>query len=75
MAILECDDVIYHRSYFVFDPEDVQSRQVISLAQTNHSSTPPVVNADGDSVILLTPEITALAVSCTLYESYNTLLD
>ncbi len=66
MATLECDDVIYHRSYFVFDPENVQSSQVIRLVNTNLSTVTTVLNADGDSVTLLTPDITALVVSATL---------
>ncbi len=70
MATLECDDVIYHQSYFVFDPEDLRSHQVIQLTRTNSSSV-TVPNADGDSITLLTPDIiTTLAVSLRFYLLY-----
>ncbi len=62
MATLECDNVIYNRSYFVFDPEDVRSNGGFIYRLINSTSA-TVPNVDGDPVILLSTDIAALAVS------------
>ncbi len=62
MATLECDKVIYRRSYFVFDPEDVRSNGGFIYRLINSTSA-TVPNIDGDPVTLLSTDIAALAVS------------
>ena len=47
MATLECDKVIYRRSYFVFDPEDVRSNGGFIYRLINSTSA-TVPNVDGD---------------------------
>ncbi|XP_064396326.1 uncharacterized protein LOC135343262 [Halichondria panicea] len=60
MATLECDKVIYRRSYFVFDPEDVRSNGGFIYRLINSTSA-TVPNVDGDPVTLLSTDIAALA--------------
>lgn len=65
---LECDIPIYHRPYFVFDPEDIQQNQADVLQRLIFLSGFTVVNKDGNNIEVFSTDPNSLYVSI---EAYN----
>ena len=60
---LECDNVIYHHNYFVFDPEDVERNHGFFRYLIPEPTLFEITNIEGDRVEVVTANMAAILVS------------
>ena len=72
---LECTDVIYHHSYFAFDPEDVERNHGFFRYVILEPTRFEVTNIEGDRVEMVTSNLAAILVSHSYSPKQRTLLE